>query len=155
MLTGASVVKELMERRSGSTADRPPNHMADVVTGGLNLVLARYSELFDPRWPGLHSTLNWHHPSSRRLAYLAQSCPCHSHPSGLHAAPTDPASRSYSADVRHLEESRSENALPPLSVAEPHQLSQGFYTHVRRYSSSVILSVLFGKRAPRYETHEV
>ncbi|KAF8756688.1 cytochrome P450 [Rhizoctonia solani] len=30
-----------------------------------------------------------------------------------------------------------------------------FYTHIRRYSSSVILSVLFGKRAPRFETKEV
>lgn len=32
---------------------------------------------------------------------------------------------------------------------------QKFYNHIRRYSSSVIFSVLFGKRAPRYETKEV
>lgn len=34
-------------------------------------------------------------------------------------------------------------------------LQKGFYTHIRRNSSSVILSVLFGKRAPRFETQEV
>jgi hypothetical protein len=32
---------------------------------------------------------------------------------------------------------------------------QGFYTHLRRYSASVIFSVLFGKRAPRIETKGV
>ena len=32
---------------------------------------------------------------------------------------------------------------------------QEFYTSVRRYSSSVILSVLFGKRAPQFSTAEV
>lgn len=31
---------------------------------------------------------------------------------------------------------------------------QAFYTHIGRYSSSVILSVLYGKRAPRFETPE-
>lgn len=34
-------------------------------------------------------------------------------------------------------------------------LPQGFFNHVSRYSNSVILSVVFGKRAPRYETDEV
>lgn len=32
-----------MDKRSATTVDRPPNHMADTITGGLNMVLARYS----------------------------------------------------------------------------------------------------------------
>jgi len=32
---------------------------------------------------------------------------------------------------------------------------KGFYTHLKRYSASVIFSVLFGRRAPRIETKEV
>ncbi|KAJ7234771.1 cytochrome P450 [Mycena haematopus] len=76
VLTDAAAVKELMDKRSGATVDRPAMHVADLVAGGLNMVLARYSASF------------------------------------------------------------------------------GFYTHIRRYSNSVILSVLYGKRAPRYETPE-
>ncbi|KAJ7767955.1 cytochrome P450 [Mycena maculata] len=38
------------------------------------------------------------------------------------------------------------------SPAHPTGQGHSFYTHIRRYSSSVILSVLYGKRAPRYDT---
>jgi hypothetical protein len=31
---------------------------------------------------------------------------------------------------------------------------QNFYNHIRRYSNSVILSITYGKRAPRYESYE-
>lgn len=44
VITDATVVKDLMDKRSQSTIDRPPNHLADRVAGGLNMVLARYSE---------------------------------------------------------------------------------------------------------------
>ncbi|KAJ7176867.1 cytochrome P450 [Mycena filopes] len=115
VLTDAAAVKELMEKRSGATVDRPPMHVADLVAGGLNMVLARYTE-------------NWR--TLRRTA---------------HAILTPQAS------ARHL----------PIQKAEATQLlhdilqqPQGFYTHIRRYSNSVILSVLYGKRAPRYETPE-
>lgn len=49
----------------------------------------------------------------------------------------------------------------PIQCAEATQLvydilrsPQFFYTHIERYSSSVIFSVLYGKRAPRYDTPE-
>ncbi|KII94756.1 hypothetical protein PLICRDRAFT_169479 [Plicaturopsis crispa FD-325 SS-3] len=55
------------------------------------------------------------------------------------------------ASMRHL----------PIQMAEATQLAHDiltdpnrFYTHARRYSVSVILSVLWGKRCPRYETRE-
>jgi len=31
---------------------------------------------------------------------------------------------------------------------------ENFYNHIRRYSNSVILSITYGKRAPRYESYE-
>ncbi|KAJ7640418.1 cytochrome P450 [Mycena polygramma] len=115
VLTDAAAVKELMDKRSGSTVDRPPMYVAELVAGGLNMVLARYTE-------------NWR--TLRRTA---------------HAILTPQAS------ARHL----------PIQQAEATQLlhdivirPEGFYTHIRRYSNSVILSVLYGKRAPRYETPE-
>ncbi|KAJ7618065.1 cytochrome P450 [Roridomyces roridus] len=47
----------------------------------------------------------------------------------------------------------------PIQIAEATQLlydmlctAESFNTHIKRYSSSVIMSVLHGKRSPRYET---
>ncbi|KAF7369266.1 putative cytochrome P450 [Mycena venus] len=37
VLTDTAAVKELMDNRSGSTVDRPPMHVADLVAGGLNM----------------------------------------------------------------------------------------------------------------------
>jgi len=113
VLTDPAAVKELMDKRSGSTVERPPSHVVDLVTGGLNMAFAHYTE-------------NWR--TLRRTA---------------HAILTPQAS------ARHV----------PIQQAEASQLlhdilrhPQGFYTHIRRYSNSVILSVLYGKRSPRYET---
>ncbi|KIK69489.1 hypothetical protein GYMLUDRAFT_35558 [Collybiopsis luxurians FD-317 M1] len=115
VLTSMEAVKELMERRSASTVDRPPNFIADEVAGGLNMVLARYSE----EWRIL-----------RKAA---------------HAILTP------NAVAAHV----------PIQIAESVQVMydflhtpEHFYTHLRRYSNSVIMSVLYGKRCPRYETHE-
>ncbi|KAK7042226.1 putative cytochrome P450 [Favolaschia claudopus] len=114
VLTDAAAVKELMDKRSGSTADRPPMHIVDVVTGGFHMV-SRYSE----SWRTL-----------RRTAHTILT---------------------PQAAMKHV----------PIQAAEASQLlhdilcrPEGFYTHIRRFSSSVILSVLYGKRAPRYETRE-
>ncbi|KAF8209631.1 cytochrome P450 [Mycena galopus ATCC 62051] len=115
VLTDPAAVRELMDRRSGSTVDRPPMHVVDLVTGGLTMAFGRYGET----WRTLRRT--------------------------AHAILTPQAS------ARHF----------PIQQAEASQLlhdilcqPQGFYTHIRRYSNSVILSVLYGKRAPRYETPE-
>ncbi|KAJ7445976.1 cytochrome P450 [Mycena galericulata] len=115
VLTDAAAVKELMDKRSATTSDRPSIHVGDLVTGGLSLALAHYGDT----WRTL-----------RRAA---------------HAILTPQAT------ARHL----------PIQRAEATQLlhdilctPQSFYNHIRRYSSSVILSVLCGKRAPRYETPE-
>ncbi|KAJ7040918.1 cytochrome P450 [Mycena alexandri] len=133
VLTEVAAVKELMDKRSGATVDRPAMHVAELVAGGLNMVLARYSSFLilcstDSAVDLLCSADNWR--ALRRTA---------------HAILTPQAC------ARHL----------PIQQAEATQLlddilrqPQDFYTHIRRYSNSVILSVLYGKRAPRYETPE-
>ncbi|KAK0469876.1 cytochrome P450 [Desarmillaria tabescens] len=115
VITSAAAVKELMDKRSASTADRPPNHMADVVAGGSNMVLSRYSDV----WRVLRKN--------------------------AHAVLTPKAS------LEHV----------PIQSAEATQLMydilqtpEAFYTHVRRYSSSTILSITYGKRCLRYESPE-
>ncbi|KAJ3900147.1 cytochrome P450 [Lentinula edodes] len=52
VITSMAAVRELMEKRSGSTVDRPPNYIADNITGGLNMVLARYGS----KWRFLRKT---------------------------------------------------------------------------------------------------
>ncbi|KAJ6569119.1 hypothetical protein B0H19DRAFT_937928, partial [Mycena capillaripes] len=43
VLTDVAAVKELLDRRSAVTADRPPLHVADRATGGLHMAVARSS----------------------------------------------------------------------------------------------------------------
>ncbi|KAJ7622347.1 cytochrome P450 [Roridomyces roridus] len=49
VVTDIAVVKELLEKRSLTTSDRPGSHIVDVVTGGLHIAFARYGGIFhDP-----------------------------------------------------------------------------------------------------------
>ncbi|KAF8130948.1 cytochrome P450 [Mycena galopus ATCC 62051] len=116
VLTDAEAVKELMDRRSETTADRPSLHVGDRTTGGLHMVLA-------------HPTQTWKTLRKTAAAILTPQ-----------------------VTTRHL----------PIQRAEAVQLlhdilhsPQSFYTDIQRYSFSVILSILYGKRAPRYDNHEI
>ncbi|CAE6507806.1 unnamed protein product [Rhizoctonia solani] len=116
VITDATVLKDLMDKRSLSTIDRPPNYIADRVTGGMSMVMSRYTE-------------NWRILRRASHEILTQS-----------------------ACARHIAIQRAESSqLLHDFLTDP----KGFYTHIRRNSASVILSVLFGKRAPRFETKEV
>ncbi|KAF7369235.1 putative cytochrome P450 [Mycena venus] len=119
VLTDPAAVKELMDKRSPNTMDRPPLHLAEVVTQGLNLVLSIVLSRYTEKWKILRSAAQ---------AILTPQ-----------------------ASARHL----------PIQQAEAVQLAhdilqspESFYTHIQRYSNSVILSVLYGKRSPRFETPE-
>ncbi|GAW04989.1 cytochrome partial [Lentinula edodes] len=115
VITSMEAIRELMEKRSGSTVDCPPNYMADNITGGLNMVLARYGSKWQILWKTAHAILTPH------------------------------------AVTAHL----------PIQIAESTQVMYDllkapelFYTHIRHYSNLVMMSLLYGKRSPRYETHE-
>ncbi|KAK7052024.1 putative cytochrome P450 [Favolaschia claudopus] len=115
VLTDVAAVKELMEKRSGSTADRPSMYVAELVTGGLQMALARYSD----KWRILRRT--------------------------AHAILTPQAS------LRHIPIQRAE-AIQLLHDLRHHP--EGFYTHIQRTANSIIMSVLYGKRSPRFETKQ-
>ncbi|ESK84986.1 cytochrome p450, partial [Moniliophthora roreri MCA 2997] len=115
VITDAAALKELMDKRSATTVDRPPNYIADAVAGGLNMVLARYTE-------------NWR--TLRRTAHTILT---------------------PQQSAKHLPIQRAEATQLLFDIL---QTPESFYTHIRRYSNSVIMSVLYGKRCPRYETPE-
>ncbi|KAJ7800590.1 cytochrome P450 [Mycena olivaceomarginata] len=117
VLTDPAAVKELMDKRSGSTVERPPSHVVELVTGGLNMVYYMQAQ-------------NWR--TLRRTA---------------HAILTPQAS------ARHvpIQQAEASQLLHDI-LRHPQARRTGFTPHIRRYSNSVILSVLYGKRSPRYET---
>jgi hypothetical protein len=43
VLTDMTIIKDLMDKMSQATVDRPPMHFADCVAGGMHMILARYS----------------------------------------------------------------------------------------------------------------
>ncbi|KII89847.1 hypothetical protein PLICRDRAFT_40022 [Plicaturopsis crispa FD-325 SS-3] len=115
VISSAKAVKELMDRNTGNSVDRPPLYWADQITGGLHLATVRYGDI-------------WR--SMRKTAHTILT------PQG--------------AD-RHL----------PIQQAETTQLlydllhtPEDFFKHLRRFSNSGILSVLYGTRSPRYESKD-
>ncbi|KAJ7914752.1 cytochrome P450 [Mycena leptocephala] len=119
VLTDVAAVKELMDKRSGTTADRPPLYIVHHTTGGLHMALGRYTQT----WKTLRKT----------AATILTS----------------------QAAARHLPIQRAEATQLLYNILCSPQASLSFYTDIQRYSISVILSVLYGKRVPRYETSEI
>ncbi|KAK7029529.1 hypothetical protein VNI00_014406 [Paramarasmius palmivorus] len=115
VINSMEIAKELMDKRSAITADRPKNHMVIRVTDGLNMAHAQY----DDTWRTL-----------RKAAHTILT---------------------PKAVETHL----------PIQRAEASQVlydfltsPENFFKHTKRYSNSTIMSLLFGKRCPRYETPE-
>lgn len=44
VLSSAAAVKDLMDRKSAITADRPSSYIVDTVTGGFHVALTKYCE---------------------------------------------------------------------------------------------------------------
>lgn len=110
--------------------------MADVVAGGVNMVLARYSDVWRVLRKNAHTMLT---PKASLELLPIQRAEATQLMYDILQAP----------DVRLL-----------VSLCGPsHQsrmaLYQAFYIRVRRYSSFVILSITYGKRCSRYESPEV
>lgn len=115
VITDPTIVKDLMDKRSQSTADRPSSHIADRITGGMHMGVARYTQ----DWRML-----------RRVAHEILT---------------------PNACAQHLPIQRAESSqLLHDFLVEP----KGFFAHLRRNSFSVMLSVLFGKRVPRFDSEE-
>lgn len=116
VITDPTIVRDIMDKRSQSTVDRPSIHIADRVTGGMQFGLVRYSD-------------NW-----RKFRRASQDL------------------LSVNACLRHLSIQRAEaSQLLHDCLVDPEQ----FFIHLKRAPLSVMLSALFGKRAPRFETKDV
>ncbi|KAJ6584421.1 cytochrome P450 [Mycena capillaripes] len=116
VLTDVAAVRELMDRLSATTADRPPFELNIRMTGGIHMVLSR-------------SNHTW--KTMRRAAATILTS---------------------QATIEHLPIQRAEaTQLLHTIIHSP----QSFYTDIQRYSFSVIRSVLYGKRVPRFEAPDV
>ncbi|KAJ7834049.1 cytochrome P450 [Mycena olivaceomarginata] len=122
VLQSSQAILEVMDRNSGSTSDRPPNHFVDIITTGHNLVLYVCSP---------DSTLT-------RKTWRAMR-------KGAHEILTLKAA----VEHRPIQDAESTQLMYELLTSP-----QDFYDSIRRFSSSVILSVTYGKRAPRLTTKE-
>ncbi|KAF7333382.1 putative cytochrome P450 [Mycena venus] len=117
VLTDVAAVKELLEKRSASTSDRPPMHLADLMTGGLHMVLARSTST----WKTLRKT------SGAILTVQA-------------AAQHLPIQQAEAMQLLY-DILRSPQACPFLLMCQPLRVEP--------------VIMLYGKRAPRYETPEI
>ena len=99
--------------------------------------------------------------SSRPDNYIGNEIIC---PNGLHALliPYSPEWRKLRKVVQGLLNVNAVDNLLPIQNAEAsqtmYQLMQnpeGYYDHIRRYSTAVILASVFGQRAPRFDTPKV
>ncbi|KAJ7595473.1 cytochrome P450, partial [Mycena floridula] len=115
VISSASVVKELMDKRSASTADRPPSHLGHAVTGGNSMGLAPYAA-------------TWRILRKATQAILTTQ-----------------------ASNDHLPIQKAESTQLVYDIL---QAPENFFTHIGRYSHSVISSVIYGVRSPRFETRE-
>ncbi|QRV80981.1 cytochrome P450 family protein [Ceratobasidium sp. AG-Ba] len=118
VLTDVDAVKEILEKRSQLTADRPPFYVGDLVTEGMNIGLARYTETWRMQRRFMHELL----------------------------------SRNACASYISIQQAESQQLLFHFTNFVSSDLFQDFYQHISRYSFSVILSVLFGKRAPHHNS---
>ncbi|KAF7366196.1 putative cytochrome P450 [Mycena venus] len=112
VLTDAVAARELLDKQSETTSDRPKFYIAELVTQGKHMTVSHYNST----WKTMRKAVT---------TILTQK-----------------------AVAEHL----------PIQYAEAIHLAynllrapQDFYTEVQRFSHSVILSVIYGKRAPRYD----
>ncbi|KAK4054438.1 hypothetical protein OIV83_000932 [Microbotryomycetes sp. JL201] len=114
VLTGQREVKELLDRRSATTSDRPPLHVAnELITNGKHLLAMGYSA----RWRLVRKILH---------QYLTiRMC------EEKHQAVQSAESIQMISDVLHQPDD--------------------YYNRVRRYSTGVILSIVYGRRGPTFE----
>ncbi|THV01370.1 cytochrome P450 [Dendrothele bispora CBS 962.96] len=115
VLSSAKAVKEFLDMRGTSTADRPAAYIPEQVHKGDSLVMGRYGERWKLMRKSVHAILT---PASAEETYYIQFA----------------ESTQLLHDLLHN---------PKLH-----------FQHVRRLSASVLFSVLYGKRVPRYESYE-
>ncbi|QRW04458.1 cytochrome P450 family protein [Ceratobasidium sp. AG-Ba] len=116
VITDMEVLKELMEKRSQVTIDRPFMYGVDLVTGGMHMALAKSGDMWRIQRRIVQETLT------------PRAC------------------------EKHLRIQQAESIqLVHDCLHNPKHYSD----HMGRYSFSIILSIMFGKRASRPGTQEM
>lgn len=98
ILSSATAVKDLLDKRSATTVDRPYNHMASAITRGLNMIFAHYSMVSDGLL--LSSQEGKVYTHRRLLEGPTEGCPYHSKPQSIGQTPPNSESRGDSTHVR-------------------------------------------------------
>ncbi|TRM70158.1 cytochrome P450 [Schizophyllum amplum] len=112
-LNSPAAIKEILDKHSMDTIDRPPCYFNELVTDGMNLPLSRYSD----RWRRMRKAANHLLSSSAVLDYLP------------------------------IQEAESTQLVFDIATTP-----ERYYTHIQRFSNSIILSIAYGQRSPRFET---
>ncbi|KAK7461912.1 hypothetical protein VKT23_008343 [Stygiomarasmius scandens] len=133
VITSMKAVKELIDQQSGLTADRPKSYMVETMYEDVHAALMRYScvDTF------LISDSRLFFTPDEKWRLLRKT---------MHPILTPAGAAEHQ----------------PIQAAETTQLMyellhspDDFFTHLKRYSTSVITSVVFGKHFPRYECPEM
>jgi hypothetical protein len=154
VLSSKAAVREVLEKNSSVVSDRPANYIANEVTGGTSMALARYGIRFFVFSFFIKNNDNFLGNSWRRHRRCAQEVltvqACRSHLKIQHAEATQ-----LMFDVL---------TKPAVSLLRSYQCLlkptlisgfQNFYDAIQRLSGSVMLSLLYGQRIPRLSTPEI
>ncbi|KAK7048546.1 putative cytochrome P450 [Favolaschia claudopus] len=112
VLTDAAAARDLLDKQSETTSDRPDFYIAELVTQGKHMTVSHYNSTWKTMRKAVTTILT--------QKAVAEQLPI------------------QQAEALHL----AYNLL---------RSPQDFYTEAKRFSHSVILSVMYGKRAPRYD----
>ncbi|KAI8665702.1 hypothetical protein NCS56_01006900 [Fusarium sp. Ph1] len=129
-LNSPRIVKELLEKKSAATSTRPSFLSANMVSGGRRMVLMPYGNHWRTLRSIIHASLT---PKAANVLQPAQNFEGKQLIWDIFNSISNPGKTQEAKDDREM----------------------GFYTHVQRYSASVILLMVYGLRAPTWESNAI
>ncbi|KAK7051593.1 hypothetical protein VNI00_004572 [Paramarasmius palmivorus] len=126
-------VRELLDKRSKTTSGRPMSMAAELVTNGIHMALGRYDQAWKKQRNLVQTILT---PAAVQRHYPIQVLTM---------------LIIWSLLLTVVIRKRAEAIQVLYDFLKT---PENFFHHIARYSNSVIMSVLWGKRCPRHETKE-
>ena len=144
------MVRELLDKRSTTTSDRPPLYFAKLVTGGRNMGFIPYSTLLYCTVGVMSCELksmpsdNLYKNMRRALMNILTKDACEGH------VPIQQAETSQL--MYDLLKQPQVRYTPELYASVTESCSKAYFTLVERFSISNVLAITFGIRAPRHDS---